>query len=345
MGMKKTLLLIAIVFFVVACHDKEDACVTSVGPEEALMVTDTITMKCVRSDLQILMPVRLFITKNHLVLYQTQVEKLFQIYDLPLTGKCFSVGMIGRGPDEFISPDSRSMIGNQSGICLADKDAYKSVSIVDSTLKVESKEPLFTDGAPLNGVIKIGDKYLNLDVNAMIPGQMPEGIKQFQVIGTEGVENRICDLPDWDENNSNIVRYVSHVVANPENDLFAAFYCGYRKIRYYSMSGNLIKEVSADFPDQSVHTGSLFYETYTSLVASKDRIAVRCGNYARTGQDITPDSTEYQIWDWDGHLIHRLIVPMRLGAYTVDFSTGILYATSSEFEDEIFYSDISEYLK
>lgn len=36
---------------------------------------------------------------------------------------------------------------------------------------------------------------------------------------------------------------------------------------------------------------------------------------------------------------------MRLGAYTVDFSTGILYATSSEFEDEIFYSDISEYLK
>ncbi len=345
MNMKKTLLLIASVCVVVGCHNRKEGCITSVGPEEALMVTDTITVQCVRSNLPVLMPVRLFTTKKHLVLYQTQVERLFQIYDLPLTGKCFSAGMIGRGPDEFISPDSRSMVGKQSGFCLADKDAYKSVSIVDSALKVESKEPLFTDGAPLNGVIKIGDKYLNLDVNAMIPGQMPEGIKQFQVIGTEGVENRICDLPDWDENNSNIVRYVSHVVANPDKKLFAAFYCGFRKIRYYSITGDLIKEVSADFPDQSVHTESLFYETYTSPVASEDRIAVRCGNYARTGQDIAPDSTEYQIWDWDGHLIHRLIVPMRLGAYTVDFSNGILYATSEDSEDEIFYSDISEYLK
>ena len=35
---------------------------------------------------------------------------------------------------------------------------------------------------------------------------------------------------------------------------------------------------------------------------------------------------------------------MWLELYTIDFSTGFLYAANSEFEDEIFYSDISAYL-
>jgi len=291
-----------------------------------------------------LMPVRLFAAGGHLVLYQTRVEKRFQIYDLPLTGKCFAAGMIGRGPDEFIDPDYGSMVGNQVGFCLADRDAYKTVSIVDNAVRVVLKEPLFTDGVPLNGVIKVKDKFLNLDAEAMIQGRFAEGVRQFQVIGERGVEDRICELPDWDENNSNIIRYVSHLVTNTDNNTFAAFYCGFRKIRFYSLSGDLIKEVSADFPDQSVHKEGIIYETYTRPVASNERIVVRCGNYVRTGHDVRPDHTEYQIWDWDGHLVHRLIVPMRLGTYTVDFFTGTLYATCEDSEDEIFYSDISEYL-
>lgn len=331
---------------VIGC--KQHDSIVSVGVDDALAVTDTVRMISVKSELPILAAGRLFVADNHLVMYQFRVEKRFQIYDLPLTGKCFSAGMIGRGPDEFIDPDLRSILGCPQGFYLADQDAFKTVAIKDSSIKVVSKEPLFTDGAPLNGVIKVKDKYVNLDVNAMAPEFDPEGSRQFQVIGSGGVEKRIAELPDWDNNSNNIIRYFSSIVAKPDDEVFAAFYAfGFRKIRYYDLDGNVLKEVSADFPDGAVHTEDGYYMTYATSFASKSRIVVECCNFYRLPKpdSKTPDCTEYQIWDWDGHLTHRLIVPMRLGAYTVDFSTGILYATSSEFEDEIFYSDISEYLK
>ncbi len=145
------------------------------GAEEALGVTDTIRMKSVKSELPILAAARMFVADNHLGIYQVQVEKRFQIYDLPLTGKCFSAGMIGRGPDEFIDPDVRSILGCPQGFYLADQDAFKTVAIKDNSIKVVSKEPLITDGTPLNGVIKVKDKYVNIDVNAMAPGSDPEG--------------------------------------------------------------------------------------------------------------------------------------------------------------------------
>lgn len=341
--MNKFIVILAVLSCLAACH-KVDEAVVSIGPGEALSVTDTVEMSRVKSTMPVLMPVRFIVTGKYLVLYQKNVDRIFQFYDLPLTGKSFSAGMIGRGPDEFINPDPGSMLGTKNGFCLADLDAYKTVEVIDRSIKIVSKEPLITGGVPHNGVVRIGDKFLNLDVSSMITTRPEDEAKQFQVIGESGVEKHICDVPDWDDNNANMIRYISHVVTNQERKVFAAFYCGFRKIRYYSYKGELLKEISVDFPDSSVHIEDGFYETYTRPVASLDRIVVRCGNYNRLVQDAIPNQTELQIWDWDGRLIHRLIVPMWLELYTIDFSTGFLYAAYSEFEDEIFYSDISEYL-
>lgn len=341
--MKKIFVLVTGLFWAVCCG-RQQSNVVSVGVDEAVAVTDTIRMSSVESELPVLSPVRLFVAENHLVLYQSKVEKRFQIYDLPLTGKCFSAGMIGRGPNEFINPDVMSITGNQSGFCLADEDSFKTVDIdiADSTIKVVSKTALFTEGAPNNGIIKVKDNYLNLDVNSMVPGLVKEGTKQYQVIGENGVEKHICDMPAWDDNNQNLIRYVSQPVAAPGKDIFAAFYGMFRKIRYYNLEGELLREVSADFPDQSVHADGKFYRTYSCPVASKDRIVVGCSNYSY-GESV-PEFSEFQIWDWKGNLVHRLIVPMKNLTFTVDFSTGMFYAISSGSEEELLYCDISEYL-
>ncbi len=342
--MKKSIIFFVTSFLVLCCGTRSED-VVSVGVEDALALTDTVRMTSVKSELPILAPARLFVAADHLVLYQVQVEKRFQVYDLPLTGKCFSAGMIGRGPDEFIEPDVGSMVGCDGEFFVADQDAFKTVEILDSAVKVTSKIPVSTDGTTLNGVIKVKDKYVNVDVYAMTPGYNPEGPRQFQVIGTDGVERRIAELPNWNDNDDNIARYFSSIVAKPDDNVFAAFYgFNFRKIRYYNLDGDLLKEVSADFPDSSIHQSEERFMTYGRSFASKNRIIVICNNYSQMSRDKAPDYSELQVWDWDGHLIHRLIVPMKFGIYTVDFSTGTLYATSSEFVDEIFYSDISEYL-
>ncbi len=342
--MKRSVIIIVCSFLVVCCGTRTEE-VVSVGVEKALELTDTVRMTSVKSELPILAPARLFVAADHLVLYQVQVEKRFQIYDLPLNGRCFSAGMIGRGPDEFIDPDVGSMLGCDGGFFVADQDAFKTVEILDSTVKVTSKIPASTDGATLNGVIKVKDKYVNVDVYAMTPGFNPEGPRQFQVIGPDGVEKRIAELPNWNDNDDNIIRYFSSIVAKPDDNMFAAFYgFNFRKIRYYNLDGDVLKEVSADFPDNSIHQSEEGFLTYGKSFASKNRIVVICNNYSRKSRDKAPNYSEFQVWDWTGHLIHRLIVPMKLGIYTVDFSTGTLYATSGGSEDEIFYCDISEYL-
>lgn len=313
--------------------------------KKAAVLTDTVRMASVKSDLPILAPGRMFTADNHLVLYQYAGDKRFQIYDLPLTGKCFSAGMIGRGPDEFIDPDMGSMLGCDGGFYLADQDAFKTVRIGDHSLSVVSKVPLLTEGVSLNGVIKLKDKYLNLDVYAMVPGSHPEGPRQFQIVGPNGVEKRIAELPEWNDDDDNLIRYFSSVVARPGSDIFAAFYAlNFRKIRYYNLNGDLLMEVSADFPDNSIHGSGEHFSTYGRAFASKDRIVVICSNSSRKAKDKAPSYTELQVWDWKGRLVHRLIVPMKFGVYTVDFSTGILYAVSGSHEDEVFYCDISKYL-
>lgn len=337
-------LTLGLLWLAIGCATQQYAAI-SVDGSRALALTDTVRMTSVKSELPILAPGRLFTAGKHLVLYEYAGEKRFQVYDLPLTGKCFEAGMIGRGPHEFIDPDMGSMLGCDDGFYLADQDAFKTVRIGDRSLSVVSKVPLLTEGANLNGVIKVKDKYLNPDVYAMVPGSLPEGPRQFQVIGPKGVEKRIAELPEWNDDDDNLVRYFSSVVARPGEDVFAAFYAlNFRKIRYYNLDGDLLMEVSADFPDKSIHGSDECFSTYGRAFASKDRIVVICNNSSRMAKDKTPSCTELQIWDWKGHLIHRLIVTMRFGVYTVDFSTGLLYVASGGHEDEIFYCDISKYL-
>lgn len=342
--MKKSTLILSLLFLVLSCGTKQKETV-SVSMDEALALTDTVKMSSVTSELPILAPGRLFVADDHLILYQFDVDNRFQIYDLPLTGNCFSSGKIGRGPDEFVDPDVGSMLGDDGGFFVADIDAFKTVEIVDSAVKVTSRIPVSTDGSSLNGVIKVKDKFVNVDVFAMSAGYNPEGPRQFQIIGTDGVEKRIAELPNWDDNDDNVIRYFSAIVAKPDDDMFAAFYgLNFRKIRYYNLEGDLLKEISVDFPDYSIHRSDERYVTYGRPFASRNRIVVLCNNYGSKSRDRTPDQTEYQIWDWNGQLVHRLIVPMRLGAYTVDFSTGMLYAALNGSENKILYCDISEYL-
>ena len=127
--MNKFIVILAVLSCLAACH-KVDEAVVSIGPGEALSVTDTVEMSRVKSTMPVLMPVRFIVTGKYLVLYQKNVDRIFQFYDLPLTGKSFSAGMIGRGPDEFINPDPGRATASKYLLPFAYGNAVKTSSLL-----------------------------------------------------------------------------------------------------------------------------------------------------------------------------------------------------------------------
>lgn len=100
-----------------------------------MSVTDSVSMQTAAIDKELLMPDRLFVAGNSLVVYQPKEEEgIFTVFPLPFDGKGCRTGHIGRGPDDFIHIDRRSFVPCESGFRVADGDGAVKTVVIDSCL-------------------------------------------------------------------------------------------------------------------------------------------------------------------------------------------------------------------
>jgi len=339
----------ALIVLATLCACKTESTEKVITLKDCKRKTDSISVTPVKTDLMLLNPSKINVCGDYLVVSQAKTEKVFSIFHLPLDGKGFEAGHVGRGPNEFIRPDLQSITVHGSGFSIVDMDSYaKEIRIEGDSIRIADKQLLYTNGEAPNGVIKVGDSFINTNLF------VDKNPKEFVVYKKDGSRNYICDFPTWgNEAESPIMKaldYMRAVVAHPSKDMFAAFYCHYRKFRIHSLDGTLLKEVSVEFPDSPIKNvkdnGVNRFDTYTSTpCASEDRIAVLCKNRYHADKDLG-DTRELQVWDWNGNLVHRTIIKAPLSLVTIDFDKGILYGIGPDENDEscIYTADVSKFI-
>ena len=128
-------------------------------------VTDSLHLESMAMHGGSLMPTRMLVSGDKLVIFQRKSDVFFQVYNLPFDGSFYATGFKGRGPNEFISPDVQSMIPCNGGFRMADTDgSINTVTLTDSSAFISSKEYVDTKGSHLNGMIPLKDSYLNVSM-------------------------------------------------------------------------------------------------------------------------------------------------------------------------------------
>ena len=233
---------------------------------------------------------------------------------------------------------------------IADKDNYlKEFSFLNGKLQMKDKERFYNNGDPLNGITKIGDSFLNVNYS-----EREQHSFEFVIINADGTRKYIGQIPDWDKSTSasdltNMFVYQSTHIARPGHKEFAEFYNRFRKIRFLDTKGNILYESEMNYPtkaDKVPDSEGIFY-MYGEACASSEMIVVKAIN-SYLGEDHSKNAleecSEFQIWDWEGRIIKRIITRCRLSHFTVDFKTGLMYGVNRDKDNKIYIVDLSQYL-
>lgn len=333
----------------IVCCGSPDKSVTISEPDDYISITDTITTVSKHCDLCFMSPMRAIVADNHLIIANRQTERIFTVFALPLDGSGFEAIHFGRGPEELIDPDFMSMVPDDQGFLVADADDYmKAFSISDGGISLTRKERMFTETL-LNGVIKINGSFLNYNIN-----NRERQPYEYSISRANGSKGFVSPSPRWDESIDEssfqgAFMYANCHVAQPHGDKIAEFYTRFRKVRIIDSSGHLLTETSVNYPNSAERIHDLpdgsggYYQTYGMVVASEYRIVAQAINAMRTGT--TESVSEFQVWDWYGHILQRLIIKEPINNFAVDFKSGLLYGICPDIIDAVYIADIHNYLQ
>lgn len=341
-----SIIAIAVCFTVCCSHIGRTVIISE--PQDYLLITDTVKVIPKHCDVPFLMPMRVLVTDNHLVIANRNTGKAFIIYNLPLNGDGFEAVHFGRGPEELIDPDFMSMTAKDGMVMVADADDYmKSFSIGNGKVGLYEKQRMFIESLQ-NGVMMVRNRFLNYNIN-----NRDTQPYEFSISRPDGSQGFISESPHWDDSieESSIqgaLIYTNCHVAQPHGDRIAEFYTRFRKVRIVDIHGRLLSETAINYPNSSerIHDqpdgSGGYYQTYGMVVASDDRIVAQAINAMRLAP---PEGcSEFQVWDWDGNLLKRIMIKEPINNFAVDFVSGHLYGICAGNEDTVFFADIKEML-
>ena len=311
------------------------------GTLDYMSVTDSVSLQTVAIDKELLMPERLFVSGNNLVVYQPKEEEgLFTVFPLPFDGKGYRTGHTGRGPDEFLRIDIRSIVPDGDGFWVADNGdmTVKSVKLDAGQVRVTDRKKIDSSSG-FNGMFEMEDCYINMNVFS--------DEYEYMVYDKQTGQSRgIIPYPDWykgTEEWAPVSYYMNFGIPRPSGDLFAIFYAYFRKIQIADTEGRILKEVTLDFDGDISGCGPASSRKYIAFslfpVATDDYVAVQYAD--RIPGRKRGDITEVQVWNWDGELLHRLIFDKGFGTFTIDPQTGILFATPFDDPQHLYTADLS----
>lgn len=219
-----------------------------------------------------------------------------------------------------------------------DAGRIKEVHLKDSGLSVISSEMFPVQGDPVNGLFHLGDKPVFFSTK--------NTTYEYAILKPSSDVEYFSRYPDWFSGTGNsmptVLTYVKQVAVKPSGDMFAAFYSRCRAFRIFDKKGHCILEKQVDFPDKAgAHEPD--YAAYSSFhpVVNNEYLAVLCDNRPFNS---TRTHSELHIWNWDGELIKRLVLPCAVDVYTVDYVSKMFYAFIFDDSDHLYYADISEYI-
>ena len=127
--------------------------------------------------------------------------------------------------------------------------------------------------------------------------------------------------------------YMKKWRVKPDQKYIAVFYCHFDRMRIIDMSGRVVKEVMTDFGVTGRAEDDMSRRCYNGISSVTDEYIPVLHQNA--------NGAEVQIWDWNGNLLKRLLIPGGASCFTIDWSNLKLYYYNNMVDNTVFEADFT----
>jgi len=319
----------------VSCKKEEDIKIVELGKVSQINITKHLINS------EFLIPAKLFVFKNKLIVFEDLKENIFKVINLPELRYNYSFGVSGQGPNEFMN------IGKESINCsdyleIFDLNKIKYLNITDSKPVFYKELDLSWLGSdPINNLRKINDSiyFCNNFITQ-------DNDKEFQEINiNKRTKTKFGDFPDWNKKlNEPIDKNFEYVKATCHNELnkkFVVFYYHYPIFKIFSDKNKILKTIRINLPKSKTAKNKLIY--FTEPCVTNEYIYVMWINKTKEEVSKNPEgfSPEMLIFDWEGNLVSHYSLKYPIITFTVSETYKKIYATSFLDSNTIFEYDLN----
>lgn len=286
--------------------------------------SDTLRFEAIQMEPVRGVPISMFCTEGYLVVSLDRSDFFFYVMPFAADGRAYYCGRIGRGPNEFISMDSKSIrvVGNDS-FTVYDQGKFKTVTLSATSGRIVAADgQLLNTETPSNGMLPYGDGYVN--INLYQSGSDWEFVKydhSGKIVGYLG------EYPNWQQSmdSQKAFLYMKSFASTEDGRHLAVFYTHFYKARFYKHPGDRAKTVSFRVPQTGDPMQRVCFVGRPQT--SEKSVSTICQ---------FPDHAEIQDWNWNGGISQRHVVPFAISMFCVDSKGN--YFVYSRGEDRFYGS-------
>ena len=274
----------------------------------------------------------MFMQGDNLVVYQCEGDTLFSIFSDPISGQYTNTGIKGRGPNEFMHVDARSLVGTNDGFLCMDVGGLKKEAVIDGDkISVLSSSMINTQRQPQNGIF-VNNGYLSMNV-------ANENTEFILYKYKDNEPEYLCAYPEWGVKNGEMkaFTYIKHILKHPKENKVASLYANFRKIRILDINkGNTI-EIDVRVPNPfrkhkpSDKENHIAYGSYPCIY--NNDICALCFN-GPFSEEVLP---EIHVFDWEGNLKKRILLDKYINIFVMDSANDILYGMNTNQANILYY--------
>lgn len=314
---------------------------------EPLHGTVQIRSEAIREPEKVLIPLRLFISKNVLVLLNDNGESFYNIYTLPGLRFINTLGKRQNLEGLHVSPYAESVRVYDEGFEIFDNGSLKEILIHFDELEISETRRIAGPTKDLLGFTPLDDSLYAIipEPELFRPGShSPFADSEILIVNdNNGHIIRVGEFPPSMRENG-LETGVKIFAVNGRSRRLAVFYHLQKQMKIVDFNGNVIRSVAVDIaPYLNYETMSFSnkwgdYVYYTDCYASDDYIYALCLNEVRNRYiaDVGKKNSEIHIFDWDGNLVEVIQCDRPLTCFTVSEKYGDIYAASIIYPEYLF---------
>lgn len=322
------------------CNTKRNTTITI----KNVTATDSLKGRTVSVNEDLLMPVKVFVIDDKLVVFDRVNSDFFKVFKIPEMELLYSFGSKGRGPNEFshIDPNSMKVVGNK--ICLLDGNTLKYLSVENDKITVEQSKTIVIGQAPTNRLLVLNDSIYISDI-------LGDKIKyEFQKVNLnqKKIEKTFGDYPDEGIRLKNDIEkyqtYMKASASSPKGDKIISFYLNFNRFKILDNQGKLLKEVviESNLPKYKPKDpkSSVIYRS--EPFATEDFVYVLAIEQVQNEvmSNISSFKPKLEIWNWEGELQAKYLLDKPIITFAVSEENPKLYGISIADPNTIYEFDL-----
>jgi hypothetical protein len=340
----KYLIYLLIPCLLISCKSKDENNLNSTVL--AFPVTEKLKATIITVPPVLLYPSNMCISGDKMVILSIKEDTLFRFFQLPECVFLFGAGIRGGGPHDFPSDiDISYLQPTQKGFnVVVEMGLFREMEICNNSI-IKSKERIInTDFIhfPINGFKKLNDT-----LSICMPDLSNRDFEYVLINSSKNTNRLFSPYPMWVNkqwiNEMKPFIYIKHTVVHPSKTKFASFYAFFKHWRIYTEI-NMTHDISVDISpcsndiEESLNERMVYYKSYP--YASNEYIYTLCKNLKYSNNSY--NTTELQIWKWDGNPVANYILDKKIDLFTVSEKDRKLYALNKDEgnEDKIYVYSI-----